>query len=134
MPTLGRKLKILTSKTFKVLIADDSAFIRKILKDILKEIGFFNFLEAKNGKEALKIYKKEKPDLILLDIIMPILSGLDFLKKIKKEDVKKVIVVSVVKDKIRRKKAKEIGVKHYISKPFRKESLLKEVNKILKRK
>ena len=123
-----------TKMRSKILIADDSEFVRKVLKDFLVEKGFFNFLEAKNGKEALKIYKKEKPDLILLDIIMPILSGLDFLKKIKKEDVKKVIVVSVVKDKIRRKKAKEIGVKHYISKPFRKESLLKEVNKILKRK
>ena len=134
MPALGRKPKILICEAFKVLIVDDSAFIRKVLKDILKEMGFFNFLEAENGKEALKIYKKEKPDLILLDIIMPILSGLDFLKKIKKEDIKKIIVVSVVKDKIRRKKAKEIGVKHYISKPFRKESLLKEVNKILKRK
>lgn len=117
----------------KVLIVEDEKILADLLAKKLKEESYDISL-AHDGQEAFRKIREEKPDLILLDIIMPILSGLDFLKKIKKEDVKKVIVVSVVKDKIRRKKAKEIGVKHYISKPFKKESLLKEVNKVLKRK
>lgn len=115
----------------KILIADDSAFMRKMLKDMLVKVGYKDFLEAGNGREALEQYKKEKPDLILLDIIMPEVDGIEVLEKLGKSNIKKVIIVSAVGQEEMKDKAKALGVEHYIVKPFQEEEVLEMVKGIL---
>jgi len=115
----------------KILIADDSVFMRKMLKDILSGGGYEDFIEAGNGTEALEQYKKEKPDLILLDIIMPDVDGIEVLEKLSKSDTGKVVVVSAVGQEQMKKKAKALGVKYYITKPFQEKEILEMTKKVL---
>jgi len=117
----------------KILIADDSQFMRNMLKDILVKEGHKDNLEAEDGIEALRILKsKKKPDLILLDIIMPNLGGLGVLRKMKKSDVsKRVIVVTAVGQEKMKEEAKKLGVENYIVKPFREKEVVEMVKKIL---
>jgi two-component system, chemotaxis family, chemotaxis protein CheY len=100
----------------KVLIAEDSQFMRNVLKDILKESNISEIIEAENGKEALEKFEEKKPDLVLLDIIMPELDGIAVLKKIGK--TANVIVVSAVGQEKMVEEAKELGAKDYLVKPF----------------
>jgi len=69
-----------------VLIVDDFATMRKIVRNVLKQIGFTNMTEAENGKAALKALKKDSVDLILCDWNMPEMSGIDLLKTLKSDD------------------------------------------------
>lgn len=103
-------------KKIKVLLADDSAFMRKVLKDILEGIGFTNFVEAENGVEAIEKFNAEKPGLVMLDIIMPTKNGIDVLKEIGGKAP--VIVVSAVGQDGMIEEAKTLGAKDYIIKPF----------------
>lgn len=116
-------------KSIKILLADDSAFMRKILIDILKSDGYENFIEAENGQEAIDKFKSEKPDLCMFDIIMPEVDGLQAIKEIGKEA--KIIVVSAVGQDAIVKEAKENGALGYIIKPFEKEKVLSEINSVL---
>ena len=119
----------------KILIADDSEFMRKMLKDLLVEGGYKaeDIVEAGNGNEALELKEKENPDVIVLDIIMPELDGIGFLEKLNSSEVKKVVVVSAVGQEKMKEKAKALGVKRYIVKPFdkNKEDVLKMVKEVL---
>lgn len=108
-------------KKTKVLIADDSAFMRKVLKDILQNIGFTDFVEAENGNDALAKYKSEKPGLVLLDVIMPEKDGLQVLKEIGTQV--KVMIISAVGQGSMIEEAKLYGAVDYIVKPFDKEAV-----------
>lgn len=77
----------------KILIADDSAYARSILKDVLLRNGYDVVGEAENGKEALVLYEKLKPDLVTLDIMMPEMSGIQALKEIKEQYPEAVVVM-----------------------------------------
>ena len=77
----------------KILIADDSAYARSILKDLLLRNGYDVVGEAENGKEALVMYEKLKPDLVTLDIMMPEMSGIQALKEIKEQYPEAVVVM-----------------------------------------
>ena len=77
----------------KILIADDSAYARSILKDLLLRNGYDVVGEAENGKEAIVMYEKLKPDLITLDIMMPEMSGIQALKEIKEQYPEAVVVM-----------------------------------------
>lgn len=113
----------------KILLADDSAFMRKILKDILTGAGFSNFVEASNGREAIEKFGSENPSLVLMDIVMPEVDGLEAIKEIGNKV--KIIVVSAVGQENIVTEAKEHGAKGYIIKPFEKEKVLDEINKVL---
>ena len=113
----------------KIVIADDSSFMRKVLIDMLTEEGFTDLVECGTGKEVLAQVKIEKPDLILLDIVMPEMDGLEVLKEIGKEV--DVIVVSAVGQDSMIKEAKQSGAKGYLVKPFEKTAVLAEVEKHL---
>ncbi|TSC55966.1 MAG: response regulator receiver protein [Parcubacteria group bacterium Gr01-1014_18] len=104
------------NKNFKVLIADDSSFMRKMVRDILQESGFSKFVECGNGKECLKHFEAEKPDLITLDLIMPEMDGMEVLKKIGKKA--NIVVVSAVGQTHFMEEAKKYGAIDYITKPF----------------
>jgi len=116
----------------KILLADDSAFMRKVLMDILTEAGFSDFLEAENGNQALELIEKESPDLVLLDIIMPELEGIGVLSKLKElGNTTKVIVVSAVGQDAMIEEAKNLGAFGYVVKPFAGEKVLETIKSAL---
>ena len=103
----------------KILIADDSAFMRAILKDIISKSNLKDaeIFEAGDGEEALTIITNNKPDLLLLDIIMPKKDGISVLKEAG-HDVPTIIIVSSVGQSDVIEEAKTLGAKDYIVKPF----------------
>lgn len=114
----------------KILIADDSAFMRTVLKNILIKAGFTNILEAKDGVEAVEKYDNENPDILLLDIIMPNLDGLGVLQKLRFKKAN-VIVVSAVGQEKMVNEAKSLGAIDFIIKPFDADNVVQAVKKIL---
>lgn len=119
----------MSKETVKILIADDSAFMRNVLKNILENNGFKNFVEASDGKEALEKIKSEKPDLILLDVIMPNVDGIEVVKEIGKQY--KVVIISAVGQEKVVKEAEDYGVKGYIIKPFDNNQVVQVINKVI---
>ncbi|MBL7068739.1 MAG: response regulator [Candidatus Omnitrophica bacterium] len=106
------------SGTCKILVVDDEKEINQLLVTFLSRHKF-DIISAYSGKEAIKTVKKQKPDLILLDIIMPDMNGLDALKKIKKIDENaKIIMLTAIEDEDTIRKARELGADDYIPKPF----------------
>ena len=105
-----------------ILIVDDSKFMRKILSSILSEEGHTIVGEAENGREATELYKRLKPDLVTLDIIMPDVEGtnaLSALKEIVKEDPEAmVMVVSAMGQETVVEEYIQAGAKDFIVKPF----------------
>ncbi|KKP69312.1 two-component system response regulator [candidate division CPR3 bacterium GWF2_35_18] len=114
----------------KILIADDSAFMRTVLKNILMKAGFNTILEAKDGLEAVEKYESENPDILLLDIIMPNLDGLGVLQKLRFKKAN-VIVVSAVGQEKMVNEAKSLGAIDFIIKPFDADNVVQAVKKIL---
>ena len=114
----------------KILIVDDSAFMRKVLRDIFESAGYTNFVEAGNGREALERWKTEKPDFMFLDIIMPEMNGMDVLREIGREA--QIIVVSAVGQKEMVDEAKALGALDYVVKPFDRDQVLEKTQKYLK--
>jgi two-component system chemotaxis response regulator CheY len=117
----------------KVMIVDDFATMRRILRNILKQIGFKNIIEAEDGKHALKELKKEKIDLIMCDWNMPEMPGIELLKNVRSDDeLKKIPFVMVTaeaqKDNIL--EAVKSGVSNYVVKPFTAETITEKLNKI----
>jgi len=110
-------------------MADDSAFMRKILKDILMELGFTNFVEASNGREAIEKFAAEKPDLVTLDVVMPEVDGIAAVKELGHK-VKVIMVTAVGQDEVI-KEAKDNGALGYIVKPFDKAKVEEELKKVL---
>jgi two-component system, chemotaxis family, chemotaxis protein CheY len=101
-----------------VLIADDSRFLRNLLMNILYKDGFQVFFEASDGISAVSLYKEKSPDIVLLDLTMPTLNGLDALKKIIEFDPKaKVIICSAMGQKKIIVEAIKSGAKDFIIKP-----------------
>ena len=116
----------------KVLIVDDAAFMRMMIKNILTKNGFEVVGEASNGVEAVELYKKLKPDLVTMDITMPEMDGIEALKKIKEIDPNaKVIMVSAMGQQQLVIEAIQAGAKDFIVKPFQPDRLLEAVNKVL---
>ena len=118
----------------KILIVDDAAFMRMMIKETLKSSGYENIIEAADGDQAVQTYKTEKPDLVIMDITMPNKNGLEALKEIKEFDPKAVIVIcsamgqeSMVVEAIRN------GAKDFIVKPFKSERIIKTVQNIIDR-
>ena len=115
-----------------VLIVDDTRTIRSYLSTMLRMEGH-NVVEAEDGVDALNVLKYSKPDLILLDIMMPGMSGWDVFNRIKKKNNNiKVAFMSVLEISDKRKQVLlDEGLADYIMKPFDKETLLNRVDKIL---
>jgi two-component system chemotaxis response regulator CheY len=117
----------------KVLIVDDFATMRRILKNVLKQIGFTNINEADDGKTALKELKKERYDLILCDWNMPEMTGLELLNRVRSDnELGKIPFVMVTaeaqKDNIL--EAVKAGVSNYVVKPFTLETISEKLEKI----
>ncbi len=103
----------------KILIVDDAFFIRKVLRDILNELGYNNIIEAADGLTAIEMYKRAKPDLVTLDINMPKMDGVQVLKELRSLDPRvTVIMITSVEQKHIVHEALKFGAKDYIVKPF----------------
>ena len=117
----------------KILITDDSAFMRKMLRNLLAKLKYTDILEAANGSECIEKLNTEKPDLLLLDIIMPDIGGADVLRELKKESPKtKVIIVSAVGQEAKIEECTHLGALAYIVKPFEEGKLQAAIKKALK--
>lgn len=116
----------------KILVVDDAMFMRRIIKSALAEGGYHNIIEAKEGEEALRLYKTEKPQVVLLDITMPGMSGIEVLEKILEyRPGAKVIMCSAIGQEATIEKAIRMGAYDFIVKPFQKDELLKMVRQSL---
>ncbi len=114
----------------KLLIVDDDPDIRKTLSFLLDSSAVI--LEAASGFDALRIIKEEKPALMLLDNVMPIMSGFEVLRRAKEIDAKLQVVMLTSEDDIEiAKQALELGAAQYITKPFDAEDLRKMVARLL---
>ena len=111
-------------KDAKVLIGDDSILARKQLKDVLSSMGAVNFIEAVNGKEAVEKYIIEEPDIVFLDIVMPIKDGVTAVQEIIAGDPNaQIIIVSSVGTQQQLKSAIEAGAKDFVQKPINAEQI-----------
>jgi two-component system chemotaxis response regulator CheY len=116
----------------KILIADDSMFMRMTLKNNLPK--GYEIIEAASGSEALKQFKEQHPDLVLLDIVMPEgeEEGVDVLQKIMESDPKAcVIMITAIGQDTIIDQCKELGAKDYIVKPFDEKTVAEVVGKYL---
>ena len=116
----------------KIMLVDDTKFMRMMLANILKPKGYEIVAEAGDGLEAVELYKKHKPDLVTMDIVMPHMDGIEAVRNITSVDsAAKVIMVTAVGQESKVKEAIEAGARGYIVKPFRAPQVLEEVEKIL---
>jgi two-component system chemotaxis response regulator CheY len=118
----------------RVLVVDDFATMRKIIKNVLKQINMDNVVEAENGKHALSILKSDNIEFIISDWIMPEMTGIEFLKACKEDDTIKnipfvMVTAEAQKDSVL--EAIKAGVDNYIVKPFTPEKLKEVISKTM---
>jgi two-component system chemotaxis response regulator CheY len=121
---------------YNILIVDDSTPMRAVIKKVVKASGFNigHFLEASNGREALRLLNKEWLDLVLTDYNMPDMDGLELLEKMQKDENLKsipVVVITTEGSKQRIEEFLEKGALEYIKKPFTPDELKHKLNHIL---
>lgn len=115
----------------KIMIVDDSAFTRNIHMQIIKGEGF-EVVEAESGAEALEMFEKEKPDLVMMDLLMPDMDGMDVTRKLLEIDPDaKIIICSTDKQKTRKEEAKEVGAIGFVTKPIDKEKIVDALKNIM---
>ena len=116
----------------RILIVDDAAFMRMMIKDILVKNGFEVVGEAADGFQAVEKYRELKPDLVTLDITMPEKDGIAALKEIREFDPDaKVIMCSAMGQQSMVIDAIQAGAKDFIVKPFQADRVIEAINKIL---
>ncbi|MBR1770995.1 MAG: response regulator [Lachnospiraceae bacterium] len=115
-----------------ILICDDAAFMRMMIKDILSKNGYNVAGEAENGLKAVEKYKEVSPDLVLMDITMPEMDGIQALKEIKKLDAgAKVIMCSAMGQQAMVIESIQAGAKDFIVKPFQADRVIEAVKKVV---
>lgn len=115
-----------------ILICDDAAFMRMMIKDILTKNGYTVAGEAENGAMAVEKYTELKPDLVLMDITMPEMDGIQALKKIRELDPKaSVIMCSAMGQQAMVIESIQSGAKDFIVKPFQADRVLEAVRKVV---
>lgn len=116
----------------RILVVDDAAFMRMMLKDILTKNGYVVAGEADNGLAAIERYIELKPDLVTMDITMPELDGISAVREIRKIDPQaKIIMCSAMGQQAMVIDAIQAGARDFIVKPFQPERVLEAVNKAL---
>lgn len=115
-----------------VLIVDDLAFARKVIKEILSAAKYSVVAEASDGNEAVAQYNKHKPDFVTMDVVMPVKGGIEATRQIldSHKDAR-IIMVSAMGHEQLLMEAINAGARDYILKPFAPEDLLKAVEKVL---
>ncbi len=115
-----------------ILVVDDAAFMRMMIKEVLTKNGFNVVGEAENGAVAVERYKELKPDLVIMDITMPEMNGIEALKAIRAVNADaKVIMCSAMGQQAMVIEAIQSGAKDFIVKPFQPERVFEAVRKVL---
>ncbi|MFT3951388.1 MAG: response regulator [Oscillospiraceae bacterium] len=116
----------------KILVVDDAAFMRMMLKNTLSQSGYNEIVEASDGEIACTLYRDEKPDLVIMDITMPNKTGIEALRDIKAMDpAAKVIMCSAMGQESMVVEAIKYGALDFIVKPFKPDRILSTVGKII---
>ena len=115
-----------------ILVVDDKANVRQLLQDYLTEQGF-RVTTATNGREAIYEARRSRPDLILLDIMMPEMDGYEFLRQYRQEKSTPVIVITAREEETDAVLGLELGADDYVIKPFRMRELVSRVKAVLRR-
>ena len=116
----------------KILVADDAAFMRMMVKDSLTKNGYTDIVEASDGEIACKLYESESPDLVIMDITMPNKTGIEALRDIKAMDSSaKIIMCSAMGQEAMVVEAIKLGALDFIVKPFKPDRIIQAVNKVL---
>jgi len=123
-------------KQIKILVVDDFATMRKVIRNLLKQVGFENVAEAEDGVIALRVLKSQKIDFVISDWNMPNMTGLDLLKAVRADEELKqtpflMVTAEALQDNVIA--AVKAGVNNYIVKPFTAEVLNEKISKILER-
>jgi two-component system chemotaxis response regulator CheY len=119
----------------KVLVVDDMVTMRRIVKNILKQLGFGNVDEAENGQEALQKLRSDTFGFVVSDWNMPVMTGIDMLRAIRADEKLKTIPVLMVTAEAQQSnliEAVQAGVSNYIVKPFTSETMQEKIGKIFK--
>lgn len=119
----------------KILVVDDMSTMRRIVKNILKQLGFNNLEEAENGQEALTKLKADTYGFVVSDWNMPVMMGIDMLRAIRADEKLKTIPVLMVTAEAQKEnlmEAVQAGVSNYVVKPFTAETMQEKINKIFK--
>ena len=116
----------------KILVVDDAAFMRKVIKDTLSKAGYTELYEAVDGADAVQKYAEVNPDLVLMDITMPNMDGLEALKAIRGADGgANVVMCTAMGQESMVMEAVRAGARDFIVKPFKEDRILKTVTNIL---
>jgi two-component system chemotaxis response regulator CheY len=119
----------------KILVVDDMVTMRRIVKNILKQLGFANVDEAENGQEALQKLRADSFGFVVSDWNMPVMTGIDMLREIRADEKLKttpVLMVTAEAQQSNLVEAVQAGVSNYIVKPFTAETLQEKIAKIFK--
>jgi two-component system chemotaxis response regulator CheY len=116
----------------RIMVVDDAAFLRMMLKNILAQLGHEIVAEAANGEEAIRTYKQFKPDLVTMDITMPDMDGIKVVEEIISFDPHaKIIMCSAMGSQNMVLDAIKVGAKDFIVKPFQNNRVMEAVTKVL---
>jgi len=115
-----------------ILIVDDAAFMRMMIRDVLSKNGYVVLGEAENGQKAIEKYKELSPDLVIMDITMPEVDGIQAVKEIKKFDGgAKIIMCSAMGQQAMVIESIQAGARDFIVKPFQADRVIEAVKKVL---
>ncbi len=116
----------------RVMAVDDSPITRKKIKKALEPEGFEIIGEAGNGRDAVELYNKIKPDVITMDVTMPIMDGLQAAQVIKEQNpAQKIIMLSAMSDQDIVAEAQAWGIVHFCSKPFKPEEIVEKILRVV---
>ena len=116
----------------KIMVVDDAGFMRKMIQTYLRKAGYTDFVEGEDGQKAVELYDSEKPDLVLMDITMPNMDGLEALKAIRASDGNaNVVMCSAMGQETMVIDAIRSGAKDFIVKPFKGERIIKTITSIV---
>jgi DNA-binding response OmpR family regulator len=117
----------------KILIVDDERRIVELVKAYLEKEGYVT-VEASDGEAALELWRAQKPDLVVLDILMPQVDGLEFCREVRKESNTPIIILSAKTQEEDRLEGLELGADDYVTKPFSPRELVARVRAVLRRR
>lgn len=116
-----------------VLICDDARFVRRLIAEILDQAGYEVVGEAADGREAVDNYRRLRPDLVTMDVVMPEMGGLDALREIVREDAgARILMCSALGQPALIREAMEAGARDYVVKPFQPSRVLEAVQRALR--
>ena len=116
----------------KIMLVDDAAFMRMTIKNCLPKAGYDDLIEAADGQQAVETYDAEHPDLVIMDITMPNMDGIQALQAIKTKDAgAKIVMCSAMGQEAMVVEAIKLGAMDFIVKPFKPDRILQTVQKVL---